>query len=505
MFLRLLMLAALLGWSQMALANKEGREHVIPLFIADNDPDGRQGFVMVTNHSEREGTAYIYGVDDAGMEVGPATLALEPGETQPFNSTDLEMGNDGKGLTNPLPDGQGNWRLHIHSTLDIEPLNYIRTGGGFLSAMNDIVAGVAMGHRVPIFNPASNTSIVSWLRLINAGGESANVAIAGRDQDGADAPGGDVTLTLGAGEARRVTAQDLEMGGSGLTGSLGDGAGKWSLWVSADQPIQVLNFMDTLTGELSNLSGTNPGYLGAAGLWQIEFADGNGGDGYLMLLSDGGLYAWLPETDDFVRIARGTYSSKAGAVEGTGVVYESGKIEVEEGSLTAMGGSESVEITAEFGVDDWIRGGYTVEGEVQRDFNGWAFTGFGRGGSSASIQGTWEPLAGDAADLPAAFTSGENGVFTGDYQVTEPVELPCTIDGMMTAANAAFGSYQSSPLIDCSLVHFGGEGNEDEVEMFMAVMDAPDKPGEGTLAIVLLIFPREGTEIGLGAVFELTR
>ena len=142
------------------------------------------------------------------------------------------------------------------------------------------------------------------------------MTIKGRDQGGADAPGGDVTLTLGAGEARRVTAQNLEMGDSGLTGSLGDGAGKWSLWVSADQPIRVMNLMDTLTGELSNLSGTNAGYLGAAGLWQIKFADGNGGDGYLMLLSDGRLYAWLPETDDTVRIARGTYSSNAGTVEG---------------------------------------------------------------------------------------------------------------------------------------------------------------------------------------------
>ena len=213
MLIRLLTLAVLLVAGQMALANKDGREHVIPLFIADMDPDGRQGFVMVTNHSDVGGKAFIYGVDDAGQEVGPAMLELEAGETQPFNSTDLEMGNDGKRLTDPLGDSQGNWRLHIYSTLDIEPLNYIRTGSGFLSAMNDYVAGVEPGHRVPIFNPASNTSIVSWLRLINPGSTDATVTITGRDQDGADAPDGAVMLTLGAGEARRVTAQDLEMGG----------------------------------------------------------------------------------------------------------------------------------------------------------------------------------------------------------------------------------------------------------------------------------------------------
>ena len=185
------------------------------------------------------------------------------------------------------------------------------------------------------------------------------------------------------------------------------------------------------------------------------------------------------------------------------MVYESGKIEVE--GITPSGGSDSVEISADFGAADWIRGGYTVDGEAQRDFHGWAFTGFGRGGAPASIQGNWEPLAGDEAHLPAAFVPDANGVFSGSYQVTEPVELPCQIDGTMVAVNDAFGAYQTSPVIDCDLIVFGGEGNEDEVEMFMAVMDAPDKPGEGTLAIVFLIFPREGTEIGLGAVFELTR
>ena len=505
MFIRLLTLALCLIWGQTALANRDGREHVIPLFIADMDADGRQGFVMVTNHSDRTGNAYIYGVDDGGMEAGPAMLELEAGETQPFNSTDLEMGNDDKGLTNPLGDGQGNWRLHIYSTLDIEPLNYIRTGSGFLSAMNDYVAGVAPGHRVPIFNPASNTSIVSWLRLINPSGTDATVTITGRDQDGADAPDGAVTLTLGAGEARRVTAQDLEMGGSGLTGNLGDGAGKWSLWVSADQAIWVTNLMDTMTGELSNLSGTNPGYLGAAGLWQIQFADGNGGDGYLMLLSDGRLYARLPETADVTRIARGTYSAGAGTVEGTGVVYESGKIALDV--LTPVGGADNVTVAADFDAGDWIRGSYTVDGEDSRSFHGWAFTGFERGGTTAHVAGTWRLVLGDTG-LPEEFATDADGFFDDVLSVETdltPDPLECQFTGTLVAVNPAFSAYWSNPIIDCLLLAFGGEGNEDEVEMFIAVMDAPDKPGEGTRAILFAILPREDNEIGLSAVYEITR
>ena len=505
MLIRLLTLAVLLVAGQMALANKDGREHVIPLFIADMDPDGRQGFVMVTNHSDRKGNAYIFGVDDSGMETGPAMLELEAGETQPFNSTDLEMGNEGKGLTKPLGDGQGNWRLHIYSKLDIEPLNYIRTGSGFLSAMNDYVAGVAPGHRVPIFNPASNTNIVSWLRLINPGDMDASVTVAGTDQSGADAPGGEVTLTLRAGEARRVTAQDLEMGGSGLTGNLGDGAGKWSLWVSSDQAIWVMNLMDTMTGELSNLSGTNPGYVGAAGLWQIQFADGNGGNGYLMLLSDGRVYAMLPETADVTRIARGTYSAGTGTVEGTGVVYESGKIDLV--GLTPEGGADPVTIAADFDAGDWIRGSYEVEGEDPRSFHGWAFTGFGRGGATASIDGTWRLVMGDTG-LPEEFATNTEGFFDDVLSVDTPLSedpLPCAFTGTLVAINPAFSAYWANPVIDCDLLAFGGEGNEDEVEMFMAVMDAPEQPGESTRAILFSILPRDDNEIGLSAVYELTR
>ncbi|MDD9983980.1 MAG: hypothetical protein OXU81_21905 [Gammaproteobacteria bacterium] len=61
-------------------------------------------------------------------------------------------------------------------------------------------------------------------------------------------------LTLPAGGARIITAQDLESGTSGLTGRLGDGTGKWQLTVSADHPIQLINLLRSATGHLANLS-----------------------------------------------------------------------------------------------------------------------------------------------------------------------------------------------------------------------------------------------------------
>ena len=53
-----------------------------------------------------------------------------------------------------------------------------------------------------------------------------------------------------------VSAQTLEEGARWLDGHLGDGAGKWQLYVSADRPIQVMSLLRSPTGHLANLSTT---------------------------------------------------------------------------------------------------------------------------------------------------------------------------------------------------------------------------------------------------------
>ena len=111
-----------------------------------------------------------------------------------------------------------------------------------------------MRYRVPIFNPGSNRRQVSSLRLINPGDGDAEVTIMGRDARGELAPGGEVRLTLPAGEARLLSARELEQGGVGFDGRLGDGAGKWLLSVSAERPIRVMSLLRSPTGHLTNLS-----------------------------------------------------------------------------------------------------------------------------------------------------------------------------------------------------------------------------------------------------------
>ena len=227
----------------------------MPLFPAASDPLGRQGFVRVVNRSDAAGQVTIKAFDQKGVEYGPLTLSLGIEETAHFNSEDLEMGNAEKGLSGEAGSGSGNWRLELTSEFDIDVLSYIRTSDGFLTAMHDLVPTVDDAYRVAIFNPASNRDQASLLRLINPGTEQAVATLIGVDDQGN--PGdGPVRATLPAGNSRMLSAVDLEEGGEGLEGSLGDGDGKWRLEVRSDQPIQVMSLLSNPTGHLTNLSST---------------------------------------------------------------------------------------------------------------------------------------------------------------------------------------------------------------------------------------------------------
>ena len=141
--------------------------------------------------------------------------------------------------------------------MDIKPLAYIRTEEGFLTSIHEVAVEAGQGsmrYEVPFFNPAKNVDQRSMLRLINRGGSTASITIAGRDDNGDAAPGGDVSLTLEAGAAATLTAKNLEEGGGDSDGSFGKGFGKWQLTVSADLPVDVMSLLQSPTGHLTNLS-----------------------------------------------------------------------------------------------------------------------------------------------------------------------------------------------------------------------------------------------------------
>ena len=230
----------------------DGTAHLLPLFPAAGQ--GLEGFARFINHSDTAGTATIYGIDDGGKTYGPITLALTKRGAAHFNSGDLESGNAGKGLSGGLGDREGNWRLLVSSDLDVEALAYIRTSDGFVTTMHEVVRETAIGQHVPFFNPGSNNQQVSHLRLVNPTDNPVNVTISGRDDAGESPSGSAVHLSLAPGEARSIAADELESGASGLSGRLGDGVGKWQLFVSSDDSIEVTSLLESPTGHLANLS-----------------------------------------------------------------------------------------------------------------------------------------------------------------------------------------------------------------------------------------------------------
>ena len=170
----------------------------LPLFLSA-DSTTRQGFARIINHSDTAGTVSITGVDDAGTEFGPIRLSIGAREVAHFNSRDLEGGNPSKGLARGLGDGVGNWRLQLRTSLEIEPLAYIRTGEGFVTPMHEVIRGSEAGYHVAFFNPGRNLRQRSRLRLVNPTDAPVAVTVSGQDEAGRAPPGGQVSLTLRAG------------------------------------------------------------------------------------------------------------------------------------------------------------------------------------------------------------------------------------------------------------------------------------------------------------------
>ena len=225
-----------------------------PLFPAASEDSSREGFARVSNRSARAGGVLVTAVDDGGRRAGPVALALGAGRTVHFNARDLRDGAPAKGLAAGVGEpAQGDWRLEFASGLNLRVSSFARSADGFLTSLVEAAPRDAEGAaRVFFLNPGSNRNQRSLLRLVNDGGGAAAVVVTGVDDAGV--AGGEVRLTIPAGTARTLTAAQLEAGGEGLGGGLGDGTGKWRLTVASDNPVTVMSLLESATGHLANLS-----------------------------------------------------------------------------------------------------------------------------------------------------------------------------------------------------------------------------------------------------------
>ena len=204
--------------------------HTVP-YVPSAAAEGHAGVVRIESRSGVSGQVRVVAVDDAGQRMEAGRLTLDAGAAIEFETGAMESGDASTGLTGTGP-GQGDWRLELSTELDIEARAYARSEG-FVTALHD--AALVTGEvELPLFHPGGEARPRSVLRLANARGEPAAVSVRGVDDAGRAA--GPVTAELGPWEARGYAASELESGSAaGLTGSLGDGDGRWRLTLSADR------------------------------------------------------------------------------------------------------------------------------------------------------------------------------------------------------------------------------------------------------------------------------
>ncbi|MBI2382250.1 MAG: hypothetical protein HYV16_15965 [Gammaproteobacteria bacterium] len=106
------------------------------------------------------------------------------------------------------------------------------------------------------FNPAGNSSQESFVRISATGSVGGNVSIVGTDDAGNTA--GPVTLALGQGESVQLNSGDIENGNvsKGLTGSFGDGTGKWRMTITGEFDGMIVTSLNrnNADGTLTNLT-----------------------------------------------------------------------------------------------------------------------------------------------------------------------------------------------------------------------------------------------------------
>jgi len=217
----------------------------------------QQTFLRFINPNDTSTDIELYAIDDAGnrSKRPPISFTLAAQASKQINAQELEAGSISKGLTSNFCDGQGKWQLQIRSSNAIQVMSLIRTPDGFLTSVNDTVLISGDDNLAFFANPASNVNQQTFLRIVNTADVAGTVSISAVDDAGIAS--NTITFELAAFESKQLNAQDLELGNEnkGLTGSLGDGTGKWRLNISSVLALEVMSLIRTPDGFLTNLSG----------------------------------------------------------------------------------------------------------------------------------------------------------------------------------------------------------------------------------------------------------
>lgn len=250
--------------------------HAVPFFPAATAAAAAaapaHGLVRLVNRSATAGEVRMQALDDAGRSYGPVSLTLAAGASAHLTSEDLERGNGDKGLSGALGLGDGAWRLRLRTSLEVQVSAYSRTQDGFLTEASATAPHNGEAIEVAFFAPADSDRQGGQLRLVNWGDSDVEATISGVDDNGTSSLG-EVRVTIRANSVRTLTAAQLESGGDGFAGALGDGAGAWRLSVRATKRLDVMSLLAAADGHVVNLSTFSvPEDTSAAGVFAEHIA-----------------------------------------------------------------------------------------------------------------------------------------------------------------------------------------------------------------------------------------
>ena len=219
----------------------------LPLVWDAMDMD-QQGFVRIRNLASESANVSMYAYDRSGRRHGPITINLAATQVRHFNTNDLYYGNPDKDVSHGFgADGLLRLRLQAPAGVRLDAQSYNRTPGGFLTAMLPSAYLYPSGetdmpwvHYVPTFNPGSNQQQVSHLYIANPHDAQVRLLAYAEDDWGTSAdspcqPSQPAYLPPNA--SVLYSAKTLE------DNCWGDGRGKWTVSVLAEQRLDVVSLL----------------------------------------------------------------------------------------------------------------------------------------------------------------------------------------------------------------------------------------------------------------------
>lgn len=251
----------LASMGEVAPAGRRAGERKVAFFNPARNASQRS-HLRIVNPGRSPAPVAIQGVDDEGNASAVVRATVPGGAARTFSAVDLERGHGQ--LAGSLGAGRGKWRLavSVHADVEVEVMSLLASPAGHLTNLSSVpprptaLDGEA-AHRIPYF-PAAGGPRQGFLRIVNAGGSAATVAI--RAVDALAHPGREATLRIAAGRTVHVNSEDLEHGNAakGLAGGIGAGASPWRLELTAMAAIAVLPYIRTADGFVTSMAGAAP-------------------------------------------------------------------------------------------------------------------------------------------------------------------------------------------------------------------------------------------------------